>query len=112
MGAPGSYQISGIAWSGIGKIKRVEVSADGGMSWADAALDEHVMSKCLTRFRSAWRWDGSSSVILSRATDEHGNVQPTRETVLSDRAAGAGYHYNGIQAWNVAESGEVANVYV
>lgn len=112
LGAQGTYQISGIAWSGIGKIKRVEVSADGGMSWAAAVLDEHVMSKCLTRFRSAWRWDGSPSIILSRATDEHGNVQPTRETVLSDRAAGAGYHYNGIQAWNVAESGEVANVYV
>jgi sulfane dehydrogenase subunit SoxC len=112
MGAPGVYQISGIAWSGKGKIKRVEVSADGGASWADAALDEHVMPKCLTRFRSAWRWDGSASVILSRATDEHGNVQPTRDAVLSNRAPGAGYHYNGIQAWNIAEGGEVTNVYV
>ena len=111
MGAPGIYQVSGVAWSGNGKIRRVEVSADGGMSWADAALDEHVMSKCLTRFRSAWNWDGSPSVILSRATDDQGNVQPTRDVVLSTRAPGAGYHYNGIQAWNVAESGEVNNVY-
>jgi len=103
MGAPGIYQSS--------KIKRVEVSADGGASWTDAALDEHVMSKCLTRFRSAWRWDGSPSMILSRATDEGGNVQPTRDMVLSRRHLAAFYHYNGIQAWQVAENGEVTNVY-
>lgn len=112
MAAQGVYQISGIAWSGSGKIKRVEVSADGGASWADAAMDEHVMPKCLTRFRSAWQWDGSPSVILSRATDENGNVQPTRERVLRDRSASTIYHYNGIQAWQIAESGEVTNVYV
>ena len=111
LGRSGLYQISGIAWSGAGKIKRVEVSADGGDSWTDAALDEHVMSKCLTRFRSAWRWDGSPSVILSRATDESGSIQPTREVVLSRRSLAAFYHYNGIQAWHVAESGEVSNVY-
>jgi sulfane dehydrogenase subunit SoxC len=111
MGAPGVYQISGIAWTGAGKIRRVEVSADGGKSWADAALDEHVMSKCLTRFRSAWRWDGSSSVILSRATDEAGNVQPTRDAMLEGRANGTFYHYNGIQAWQVGANGEVSNVY-
>ena len=111
MGAPGVYQISGIAWTGAGKIKRVEVSVDGGKSWADAALDEHVMSKCLTRFRSAWRWDGSSSVILSRATDEAGNVQPTRDAVLEGRAKGNSYHSNGIQAWHVGTNGEVNNVY-
>jgi sulfane dehydrogenase subunit SoxC len=99
------------AWSGSGKIRRVEVSADGGRSWADAALDEHVLSKCLTRFRSAWRWDGGPAVIMSRATDEAGNVQPTRSAVLAGRANGAFYHYNGIQAWAVSEDGEVNNVY-
>jgi len=111
MSAPGVYQISGIAWSGAGRIKRVEVSADGGSSWTDAALDQHVMPKCLTRFRSAWRWDGGQTVILSRATDESGDVQPTREMVLRDRSSAAFYHYNGIQAWQVAENGEVTNVY-
>jgi len=111
MTVPGVYQISGIAWTGAGKIKRVEVSTDGGNSWAEASLDEHVMSKCLTRFRSAWRWDGSPSVILSRATDESGSVQPTRDRVLSERSSAAFYHYNGIQAWRVADSGEVTNVY-
>jgi len=111
MGAPGIYQISGIAWTGAGKIRRVEVSADGGKSWADAALDEHVMSKCLTRFRSAWRWDGASAVILSRATDEAGNLQPTRDTVLEGRSSGGFYHFNGIQAWRVGADREVSNVY-
>jgi sulfane dehydrogenase subunit SoxC len=111
MGPAGIYQVSGIAWSGAGKIRRVEVSADGGKSWADAALDEHVLPKCLTRFRSAWHWDGSPSVIMSRATDEDGNIQPTRSEVLKGRANGAFYHYNGIQAWAVSESGEVTNVY-
>lgn len=111
MGAPGIYQISGIAWTGAGKIRRVEVSADGGKSWADAALDEHVLSKCLTRFRSAWRWNGGPAVILSRATDEAGNIQPTRDVVLEGRAKGAFYHYNGIQAWRVGANGEASNVY-
>lgn len=111
MGPAGTYQVSGIAWSGSGKIRRVEVSADGGQSWADAALDEHVLSKCLTRFRSAWNWDGGPAVIMSRATDETGNVQPTRAQVLEGRANGAFYHYNGIQAWAVSENGGVNNVY-
>lgn len=111
MSEAGIYQISGIAWTGVGKIRRVEVSADGGKSWADAALDEHVMSKCLTRFRSAWRWDGTSAVILSRATDEAGNVQPTRDAVLHGRSSGGFYHYNGIQAWRIGTDREVTNVY-
>jgi sulfane dehydrogenase subunit SoxC len=111
LGGAGVYQVSGVAWSGVGKIRRVEVSADGGSSWADAALDEHVLSKCLTRFRSAWRWNGGPSVILSRATDESGNVQPTRAAVLEGRAAGTFYHYNGIQAWQVSSDGTVNNVY-
>lgn len=107
----GMYQISGIAWSGAGKIRRVEVSADGGKSWAEAALDTHVLSKCLTRFRSAWKWNGGEATILSRATDEAGNLQPTRAAVLKGRAVGTFYHYNGIQAWRISAIGEVTNVY-
>ncbi len=111
LGSAGVYQISGIAWSGAGKIRRVEVSADRGNSWAEAALDELVLPECLTRFRSAWRWNGGPAVILSRATDEAGNVQPTRAAVLQGRAVGTFYHYNGIQAWQVNSDGEVNNVY-
>ncbi|MGB5345325.1 MAG: sulfite dehydrogenase, partial [Woeseia sp.] len=111
LGPQGVYQVKGIAWSGSGSIRRVEVSADGGKSWADAALDEHALPKCTRRFRSAWRWDGGPAVIMSRATDDAGNVQPTRQTVLAGRASNSFYHYNGIQAWAIGEDGEVRNVY-
>ena len=111
LGARGVYQIRGIAWSGAGRIRRVEVSADGGQTWADAMLDEHVLPMSLTRFRAAWRWDGSPSVLMSRATDETGAVQPTRASIVAERSRGAFYHYNGIQAWQVSEAGEVSNVF-
>lgn len=112
LGARGVYPVKGIAWSGSGRIRRVEVSADGGKSWADAALDEHVLPKCVTRFRIPWRWDGGSATLLSRATDEQGNVQPTRAAVLEGRASNSFYHYNGIQAWAISPAGEARNVYV
>lgn len=112
MGPSGAYQVKGIAWSGAGRIRRVEVSADGGKTWADAMLDEHVLPKSLVRFRVPWRWDGGPAVIASRATDEAGNVQPTRRQVLQGRANGAFYHYNGIQAWAISESGVASNVYI
>lgn len=110
LGAAGIYQVSGIAWSGAGRIRRVEVSADGGRSWADAQLDEHVLPLCLTRFRSAWRWQGQPAVLLSRATDDSGAVQPTRTQAMTNRAGF--YHYNGMQAWRVDGKGELHNVYV
>jgi sulfane dehydrogenase subunit SoxC len=111
LAGPGVYQISGIAWSGRGRIRRVEVSADGGASWAEAALDEHVLPRCLTRFRSAWHWNGGPATLMSRAVDETGAIQPTRDAVLAGRAPEAFYHYNGIQAWAVNESGASRNVY-
>lgn len=112
MRGPGLYQISGIAWSGAGRIRRVEVSADRGKTWAAAALDEPVLSKALVRFRLPWRWDGGPSVLMSRATDETGAVQPTRAKLMADRGANYRYHYNAIQSWNVTAAGEIGNVYV
>jgi len=85
---------------------------DGGRSWAEAALDEHVLPKCATRFRAAWRWDGAPAVILSRAVDETGAVQPTRDEVVNGRGAGAFYHVNPMQAWRIDAQGEARNVYV
>ncbi len=108
----GVYPISGIAWSGGGRIRRVDVSADGGRSWGEAALDEHVLPKSLTRFRIPWRWDGGPAVILSRATDERGEVQPTRETVLGARSAAGFYHNNCMQAWRVDPEGTITHVYI
>jgi sulfane dehydrogenase subunit SoxC len=111
MRGPGLYQISGLAWSGAGRIRRVEVSADGGKSWAEAALADPVLPKALTRFRMAWRWNGASAVLQSRAIDETGAVQPARSALLGERGPEFRYHYHAIQSWQVAESGEVRNVY-
>ena len=111
MHGPGLYQISGIAWSGSGKIRRVDVSADGGKSWAEAALAEPVLPKALARFRMAWRWDGGPAVLMSRAVDDTGAVQPTRTSLLSERGTSYRYHYHAIQSWAVSAAGEVRNVY-
>jgi sulfane dehydrogenase subunit SoxC len=111
MQGPGLYQISGVAWSGSGRIRRVEVSADGGKTWAQAAIDGLVLPRALVRFRAPWRWNGSASVLMSRATDEQGNVQPTRTALLDERGAAYRYHYHAIQSWSVTAAGEVRNVY-
>ncbi|HUQ52904.1 MAG TPA: sulfite dehydrogenase [Gammaproteobacteria bacterium] len=111
MQGPGLYQISGVAWSGFGRVRRVEVSADGGETWAQAALDGAVLPRALTRFRMPWRWNGSPSVLQSRAIDETGAVQPSRPALMAARGASFRYHYNAIQSWNVAAAGEVSNVY-
>lgn len=110
MQGPGLYEISGLAWSGGGRISRVEVSADGGESWTDAALADPVLPKALTRFRLPWRWDGQPAVLMSRATDEKGDVQPTNERWRSFFGPGQFYMYNGIQNWAVSADGEVSNV--
>jgi sulfane dehydrogenase subunit SoxC len=111
MQGPGLYQISGIAWSGFGRIRRVEVSADGGKTWAQAALEGPALPKALTRFRMPWRWDGSPSVLQSRAIDETGAVQPSRAALMAARGTAYRYHYNAVQSWSVAAAGDVSNVY-
>jgi sulfane dehydrogenase subunit SoxC len=108
---PGLYEISGLAWSGYGKVAKVEVSADGGKSWGLAALQDPVLSKAVTRFRMAWQWDGSPTVLQSRSSDDTGYVQPTREQLIALRGDRGNYHNNMIQSWAVAGSGEVKNVY-
>jgi sulfane dehydrogenase subunit SoxC len=86
-------------------------SADGGKSWAPAALQEPVLSKALTRFRIPWRWNGGLAVLQSRATDETGYVQPTRAQLLADRGMRTIHHFNGIASWAVGENGELTHVY-
>ena len=112
MRGPGWYQISGVAWSGFGRIRRVEISADGGKTFAQAALDGPALPLALTRFRMPWRWDGGPSVLMSRAVDETGAVQPTRAALIGTRGTAYRYHYNAIQSWSVAQAGAVSNVYV
>lgn len=107
----GFYEISGLAWSGHGRISRVDLSADEGKTWARADLDQTPMDKALVRFSLPWAWDGKPTTLLSRATDEIGNTQPTRKEWKSHYAAHAHNHYNAIQSWRIKKDGEVENVY-
>src|SRR5690348_14373572 len=117
---PGFYEISGIAYSGNGRISKVMVSADGGKSWGEAALQAPVLSKAFTRFRMPWRWDGGAAVLQSRAWDEAGNVQPTRAQFVAERGETKGIprvfgfpnqHYNSLTSWAIDPKGEVKHVY-
>ncbi len=108
---PGLYQITGLAWSGRGKIKEVEVSADGGKSWAEAELQEPVLSQSLTRFRVPWQWNGKPAILKSRATDETGYVQPERDKLIAERGRHGFFHYNAIVTWKIDEEGVVNHIY-
>jgi sulfane dehydrogenase subunit SoxC len=110
---PGFYEISGLAYSGNGRIAKVMVSADGGKSWGEAGLDAPVLSKALTRFRMPWRWDGQPIILQSRAWDEAGNIQPTRAEMIAARGepkAPMG-HMNVITSWAIDGKGDVKHVY-
>jgi sulfane dehydrogenase subunit SoxC len=107
----GLHQISGIAWSGNGTIRKVEVSTDGGRTWTDAPLVAPVLPRALTRFRLAWTWDGAATVLKSRATDDTGALQPERQQFVSEHGNNAIFHFHAIQAWSVAANGEVKHVY-
>ncbi len=120
MKGPGFYEISGIAYSGNGRIAKVMVSADGGRSWAQAALQTPVLPKAFTRFRVPWRWDGGPAVLQSRAWDEAGYAQPTRAAFVAARGetpapfpvtAFANQHFNAVTSWAVDAKGEVSHVY-
>ena len=103
----GWWEITGLAWSGRGRITRVEVTTDGGRTWVPAQLQEPVLSKCATRFRHVWNWDGGEALLMSRAIDETGYVQPDLETLMAARGAGTSYHYNNIRPWKVEADGRV-----
>ena len=108
---PGFYEISGLAWSGNGSIRQVEVSADGGQSWAPAAMQGPILAKAPVRFRAPWQWNGGPAVLQSRATDDTGMVQPMRRAFAAERGLRGVYHYNAIASWRIDEKGEATNVY-
>ena len=115
----GNYTITGLAWSGGGAIRRVEVSADGGRSWKDAELQEPVLKRAFTRFHLTWRWNGEEAVLQSRCTDELDQLQPSAgefaefwgHTVADiHRTVGSRFgHVNFIQPWKVVTDGTVHN---
>jgi sulfane dehydrogenase subunit SoxC len=104
---PGWHQVSGLAWTGRGKISRVEVSTDGGVTWHNATLQQPVLSKAHVRFTHMWNWDGAEATLLSRATDETGYVQPTRSELIRVRGIGTLYHWNPIYGWKVKTNGRL-----
>ena len=108
----GQTVITGLAWSGGGKISRVDVTIDGGRNWHAARVDGPSLSKSLHRFYFDFDWDGSELLIQSRAIDEHGNVQPTKDMLRSVRGENSIYHNNGIQTWHVRGDGSAENVEV
>jgi len=103
----GWWPVTGIAWSGRGKITRVEVSTDNGSSWYDATIQGPSLRKAHTRFTHMWEWDGRATTILSRATDETGYVQPTRTELIRVRGPGTDYHFNPIYGWTVKADGHL-----
>jgi sulfane dehydrogenase subunit SoxC len=110
----GFYEITGLAWSGGGAVRRVEVSTDGGQSWKDADIRGTAYRMAHTRFGFHWNWDGRESVLMSRCTDELGSVQPTRAEVAKFfNKPPENYHVpgadNSIQPWKVASDGSVHN---
>ncbi|MFD1704723.1 sulfite dehydrogenase [Methylopila henanensis] len=108
---PGAYEIRGIAWSGHGRVKSVEVSADGGRSWRPANIENTPEPMCTVRFSCPWIWDGAGATLQSRCTDETGAAQPTRDELVKVVGLNSVYHYNAIQSWAVASDGGVTNVH-
>lgn len=112
----GFYEITGLAWSGAGAIRRVEVSADNGRTWKDAELQGPVLPKSHTRFGLNWNWNGDETILMSRSTDERGQVQPTLAELGAIWDVSADYlrvhflgHVNAIRPWKVAADGSVYN---
>jgi sulfane dehydrogenase subunit SoxC len=111
---PGFYEITGLAWTGGGLVRRVDVSADGGRTYQEAVLQQPVLRHAHTRFRFPWKWNGEEAVLQARCTDERGEVQPTIEEAAKILNVTPEYfyqadHFNGIQPWRVARDGSVTN---
>ena len=104
---PGFYEISGLAWSGGGKVARVEVSTDGGRTWRDADIRGEPQPMAHTRFSMNWTWDGGECELQSRCTDELGQVQPSRAQVAAfwnqppDQPIRVKGQDNSIQPWRI-----------
>lgn len=107
----GFYEVQGLAWSGFGRIKSVEVSDDGGRNWYPAQLEGPVLPQSLTRFSLPWRWNGQEVKLLSRAVDDFGNKQPTHQAWKNIYYHGSYNHYNAIQTWHISNEGVVKNVF-
>ena len=109
---PGKVWVEGLAWSGRGKIKHVDVSFDGGVTWREAKFTSEVFPRALTRFGIEWDWQGQPAMIQSRAVDETGYVQPTYGQLRAARGENSIYHKNAIHTWKINNDGSVLNVQI
>jgi sulfane dehydrogenase subunit SoxC len=107
LSAPGFWRISGLAWSGRGKISRVEITTDGGKTWSNAELLTSPSPKAPVRFEYMWEWRGDEHLLMSRAVDDQAYVQPTMAQLKAVRGPGTDYHFNAIRGWRVARDGTV-----
>ena len=107
---PGYQRINGLAWSGHGRIAKVEISTDGAKSWRQAQLTQPALPKAQVRFQMDWTWEGKPTRIVSRSTDDRGNVQPDRKSFIAAMGTNALFHYNAQQTWSIDETGRVRNV--
>ncbi len=110
----GFYEITGLAWTGGGAVRRVEVSTDGGRTYKNAELQQPVLRYAHTRFRFPWTWNGEEAVLQSRCIDERGEAQPTLAEAAKNLKVEPEYfyqadHFNGIQPWRVNRDGSVQN---
>jgi sulfane dehydrogenase subunit SoxC len=112
---PGFYQISGLAWSGGGAVRKVEISTDGGQTWHEAQIQSPVFRIAHTRFGMNWKWDGRECMLMSRCTDELGTVQPTRAEAAKfwNKPLDASFRVPGndntVQPWRILSDGSVRN---
>ncbi len=104
--------VSGLAWSGRGKVARIDVSLDGGRNWKTARIDGPVYDKACVRFYYEFDWRGEPLLLQSRAIDDTGYVQPSKADLRKIRGVNSIYHNNGIQTWHLKPDGEVENVEV
>ncbi len=107
LAGPGWWPVTGIAWSGRGRIQRVDISTDGGKSWLEAELLSPLTPKVHVRFQYMWQWNGDDSLLMSRAVDDTGYVQPTMTQLKAARGPGTDYHFNSVRGWRVARNGAV-----
>lgn len=106
----GPNVLTGVAWSGRGTVKRVDVSIDGGRNWRAARIEGFALPMSMTRFYVDFDWNGQELLIQSRAMDETGYVQPTKDELRKYRGTNSIYHNNGIQTWLVKQDGSAENV--
>jgi sulfite oxidase len=73
----GTVLVKGFAWAGDANITGVDISADGGSTWSPARLGTDRAPYAWRQFEFEWRVDDPGSyLIMSRATDDRGRVQP------------------------------------